>query len=191
MYPKLAILDRDNTLVRVPPDTRYVYGSDPIVLLPGVGAALCQLARRGIVCVVATNQQGISMAQFPLMTVDSVEMFNERLRKELSDLGGQIDRFYVCPHLDADGCDCRKPRPGMFIAALHDYGLTPDQAVAIGNTQRDIDAARSAGVPAVAVPCPTDTPLDPDIPAYQTLLHAVRAICGGSGNWGRLERKVS
>jgi D-glycero-D-manno-heptose 1,7-bisphosphate phosphatase len=185
MAPRLVIFDRDNTLVRVSPDTRYLYGTDPIVLLPGVGAALRHLARRGIVSVVATNQQGISLPAFPLMTQASVDTFNERLGNEIVRVGGRIERFYVCPHLATEDCACRKPRPGLFITALHDYGVSPDEAVGIGNSQRDIDAANAVGVRAVAVPCPADAPLDPRIPAYRTLLHAVRFICGGSGKCGK------
>lgn len=187
MGPKLAIFDRDNTLVQVPRGTRYLYGLDAIVFLPGVAAALRHLARRGIPCVVATNQQGISMKEYPLMTRDSVETFNQRLSKEAAKLGGRIDRFYVCPHLASEGCDCRKPRPGLFIEALRDFRVRPNQAVGIGNSQRDIEAARAGGICAIAVPCPTNTPLDAEVPAYKTLLHAVRSICGGSGKCGRLK----
>jgi D-glycero-D-manno-heptose 1,7-bisphosphate phosphatase len=191
MSLKLAIFDRDNTLVRVPPGTRYVYGLDPIVFLPGVAAALRHLTKRGITCVVATNQQGVSMNEFPLMTSDSVEMFNQRLREEVAKLGGRIDRFYVCPHLDTEGCDCRKPRPGLFIEALQDFKVEPNQAVGIGNSQRDNEAARAAGICAIAVPCPTTIPFDANVPTYHTLLHAVRSICGGSGQCGRLEARDS
>jgi D-glycero-D-manno-heptose 1,7-bisphosphate phosphatase len=186
MPPKLVILDRDGTLVRVPNGTRYLYGLDPIVLLPGAGAALRHLAARGIVCVVATNQQGVSLAEFPLMTRYSVDTFNQRLSEEVVRLGGRINRFYVCPHLATEGCECRKPRPGLFLAALDDYKVTPDNAVGIGNSQQDVDAARAAGIRAVAVPCTEGAYVDPGTPAYRTLLHAVRFICGGSGKCGRV-----
>jgi D-glycero-D-manno-heptose 1,7-bisphosphate phosphatase len=191
MCPKLAIFDRDNTLVQVPRGTRYLYGLDEIVFLPGVVAALRHLARRGIPCVVATNQQGISMKEFPLMTKDSVETFNQRLSNEVAKLGGRIDRFYVCPHLDTEGCECRKPRPGLFIDALRDFKLKPNQVIGIGNSQRDIEAAHAAGIRAIAVPCPSNTALDAEVSAYKTLLHAVRSSCGGSGKCGRLKASSS
>jgi len=187
MTPSLVILDRDNTLVRVPTGVRYLYGEDPIVLLPGVGPALRHLARRGIRCVVATNQQGVSMKKFPKMTIDSVAVFNHRLDLRVEQEGGRIDRFYVCPHLDDEDCNCRKPRPGLFIMALRDYNIAPTQAVGIGNSQSDVDAATAAGIQSISVPYPPGTQPPEDHPAYRTLLHAVRAICGGSGNCGRIQ----
>jgi D-glycero-D-manno-heptose 1,7-bisphosphate phosphatase len=186
MSPKLIILDRDNTLVRVPAGTRYLYGDDPIVLLPGVAAALRHLAKRGITSVVATNQQGVSMKEFPLMNMDSVDHFNRRLSQRIEKEGGKVARFFVCPHLDSENCDCRKPRPGLFIMALRAYDVPPEDAVAIGNSQLDIGAAFAAGVQPLTVPCPPDSYFSQEVPAYRTLLHAVRAVCGGSGKCGRL-----
>lgn len=179
MSPELVIFDRDNTLVRVPEGARYLYGTDPIELLPGVAPALRHLAKRGITCVVATNQQGISLPEFPLMTMESVGLFNLRLSQKANELGGEIDRFYICPHLETEGCDCRKPRPGLFLRALQDYKKTPDQVVGIGNSQLDVDAAVAAGVRAIAVPCPPDTRLAIGVPVYPTILHAVRSMLAG------------
>lgn len=121
------------------------------------------------------------------MTQNSVDIFNRRLSDEIVRVGGRIDRFYICPHLATESCDCRKPQPGLFIAALQDYKVSPDEAVGIGNSQRDIDAADAAGMHAVSVPYPADIHLDPRTPAYRTLLHAVRFVCGGSGKCGRCE----
>jgi len=186
MFPRLIIFDRDDTLVRVPAGVRYLYGDDSIELLPGVGAALRHLARRGITSVVATNQQGVSMREFPLMTMESVALFNRRLSRRIKEEGGRISRFFVCPHLESEQCDCRKPRPGLFIKALRAYNVLPTQAIGIGNSERDIDATRAAGVQPVLVPYPAGTSIPQGVPAYRTMLHAVRGVCGGFGKCGSL-----
>ncbi len=186
MFPKLIILDRDDTLVRVPVGVRYLYGDAPISLLPGVGAALRHLRIRGITAVVATNQQGISMKEFPTMTIDSVATFNHRLSRSIEEEGGKIEEFFVCPHLESEQCDCRKPHPGLFIKALRAFKVQSRRAIGIGNKQIDIDAARAANVQPIIVPNPPDTHFSQEVPAYRTLLHAVRALCGGSGECGRV-----
>jgi len=64
-------------------------------------------------------------------------------------LGGPFDDWRLCPHGDADGCECRKPRPGMFLdlAAAHDVDL--EVSLHVGDSQKDRDAARGVGVPFV------------------------------------------
>lgn len=184
MTIRMAILDRDNTLVRVPSDKRYLYGTDPVDLLPEVGRALSYLNRRGIIVVVATNQQGISLEQFPQMTFPAVDLYNQRLNACLIESGAHIERFYVCPHQDADGCLCRKPKPGLVLQALSDYAVSSTDAVVIGNSQLDMDTATAEGVRAVAVPYPPGTSIRSGIFCCSTLLDAVRKVIGVSCRGG-------
>lgn len=43
-------------------------------------------------------------------------------------------------------CECRKPKPGMVLAALRDYGAAPEDCFLVGDSPRDIEAAQAAGV---------------------------------------------
>jgi D-glycero-D-manno-heptose 1,7-bisphosphate phosphatase len=176
MTIKLAVLDRDNTINYMPPEKRYLYGNDPIQLLRTTGKAIQILNQRSIKAVVASNQQGIALAEYPQMTCASVDLYNQRLNTCLMEVGAHIDRFYICPHRDADNCTCRKPKPGLILRALEEYEILPSEAVMIGNNQSDMDAGLAAGVRTIAVPYPPNTAIRPDVPSFPTLLQAVKAI---------------
>src|SRR5262245_66510962 len=89
-----------------------------------------------LICV--TNQPEIARGG---VDPAQVEAINERLAAEL-----ELDEVVVCPHDDADGCDCRKPRPGMILDAAARLGLALDRSVMVGDRWRDIAAGRAAGV---------------------------------------------
>ena len=71
----------------------------------------------------------------------------------LAQAGARVDEVFVCPHAE-DACDCRKPRPGMLLAALRSFGLTPRDAVMVGDADSDIEAGRRAGVRTVQIVVP-------------------------------------
>ena len=175
MTLKLAILDRDNTINFMPPEKRYLYGNDPIRLLATTAEAIELLNQRGIKVVVASNQRGIALDEYPQMTSASVGLYNERLNACLLEGGAHIDKFYICPHRASDNCTCRKPKPGLMLQALEEYEIAPSDAVIIGNSQTDIDAGLAAGIRAIAVPYPPDTTIRPEVPSFPTLVQAVQA----------------
>lgn len=149
MKPQLMILDRDGTIIEVPRGQRYLHSDDAIQFVPGAPEFIAALNRVGIPVVVATNQQGVALEEYPAMTLESVDRFHERLQVELLRRGAQIDRFYICTHLASAGCDCRKPRPGMYVQAMRDFSVAPKWTVAIGDQSRDAVAAIAAGIPSV------------------------------------------
>jgi D-glycero-D-manno-heptose 1,7-bisphosphate phosphatase len=112
-------------------------------LLPGVTEACRAFSEAGLVLVVVTNQPDISRGSLRQGELDAM---NERLRKVLP-----IDDICVCPHDNAEGCPCRKPRPGMIMDAARRLGLDLNRSVAVGDRWRDIDAARRAGVHSVHI----------------------------------------
>ncbi|HEV2129452.1 MAG TPA: HAD-IA family hydrolase [Longimicrobiaceae bacterium] len=52
----------------------------------------------------------------------------------------------LCPHTPEDGCDCRKPAPGMLLDIMRHFGIAGDETLSIGDTENDCEAARRAGV---------------------------------------------
>ena len=175
MTIKLAIFDRDNTINFMPPERRYLYGNGLICLLATTAEAIQTLNQRGIIVVVASNQRGIALDEYPQMTSDSVNLYNQRLNACLMERGAHIDKFYICPHRASDNCTCRKPKPGLILQALEEYEIAPSDAVIIGNSQTDIDAGLAAGIRAIAVPYPPDTTVRPEVTSFPTLLQAVKA----------------
>lgn len=171
--PDAVLLDRDGTIVRDVP-----YNGDPAAVrpVPGARRALRRLRRAGIPIAVVSNQSGIGRG---LLTDAQVAAVNSRIERLL----GPFDGWFVCPHTAQDGCSCRKPAPGLVLAAARSLGVRPERCLVIGDIGADVAAAAGAGAQAILVPTPATRPeevaaadrLAPDLPA------AVRQILAGMG----------
>ncbi|MGL5930964.1 MAG: D-glycero-alpha-D-manno-heptose-1,7-bisphosphate 7-phosphatase, partial [Dermatophilaceae bacterium] len=141
---RAVLFDRDGTLVDDVP-----YNGDPerVRAVPGAGAAVADARRHGLRVGVVSNQSGVARG---ILTPDQVDAVNRRVDAEL----GPFDTWQVCPHGPADGCPCRKPAPGMVLAAAHRLGVRPEECVVVGDIGADVLAARAAGARAVLVPTP-------------------------------------
>ena len=144
MTPELVLFDRDGTLVR-----DFPYNGDPAWIRPIDGAreALDRLRAHGVRVGVVMNQSAVARG---LVTGEQVEACNARL----TELLGPFDTVQVCPHGPDDGCACRKPAPGMVLAACAELGVDPGRCVVIGDVAADTDAAAAAGATGVLVPTP-------------------------------------
>jgi D-glycero-D-manno-heptose 1,7-bisphosphate phosphatase len=69
----------------------------------------------------------------------------------LAQAGASLEGIYVCPHAPLDGCDCRKPRPGLALRAAADWQFDPRAAVVIGDKAGDIDLGRAIGARTILV----------------------------------------
>jgi HAD superfamily hydrolase (TIGR01662 family) len=139
----LAVLvDRDGTLVRDVP-----YNGDPALVdpLPGVRAALDRLRSRGIRVGIVSNQSGIGRGWL-------TEAQTHAVMARVSDLLGPFDDVRWCPHAPEDGCECRKPAPGLLLAAADALQVDPQRCAMFGDIGADVEAARAAGMRAVLVP---------------------------------------
>ena len=142
---RLALLDRDGTII-----VHKVYLSDPdgIEFAPGAIEGLRLLREAGFALVLITNQSGIARGYFDVATLERI---HDRLRSMLAAEDLQLEAIYFCPHGPDDGCDCRKPAPGMIRKAMRDLAVGQNQVVVIGDSSADIGAAEAAGVPSVRV----------------------------------------
>jgi D-glycero-D-manno-heptose 1,7-bisphosphate phosphatase len=146
-----VFLDRDGVLnevfirdgVPTPP-----HSISQFRLLPGVAQACAELRAAGLVLVVVTNQPDIARGT---QTRAAVDRIHELLRTLVA-----LDEICVCPHDDADGCACRKPRPGMLLEAAARLNLDLRASVCVGDRWRDIEAAQRAGVRSVHIECHYD-----------------------------------
>jgi histidinol-phosphate phosphatase family protein len=139
-----VIVDRDGTIVVDVP-----YNGDPARVEPAATAqaALTRLRTLGLPVVMATNQSGIGRGLLSREEVDSV---NRRVVELLGPFAG----IEVCPHVDEDGCPCRKPAPGLILDAATALHTDPRHCVVIGDCGADVAAARRAGARAILVPNP-------------------------------------
>jgi D-glycero-D-manno-heptose 1,7-bisphosphate phosphatase len=149
--PRAVLFDRDGTIVVDVP-----YNGDPALVQPMAGAreVLDALRSRGIRVGVVTNQSGIARGY---VTREQVDAVNARVEELL----GPFDVWEVCPHGNDDGCDCRKPGPGMVLSACARLDLRPAEVAVIGDIGADMGAAAAAGARAVLVP--TDITLEEEI----------------------------
>jgi len=141
-----VVLDRDGVINRDRAD--YVKTPAELVFLPGSLDAIAALGRAGFGIVVATNQSGVGRGLFGIADLDAI---HDRLQAEVSAAGGHLAGIFACPHAPEAGCACRKPRPGLLERIAHWAGIEPAQMIVVGDSARDLEAARGAGARAVLV----------------------------------------
>jgi histidinol-phosphate phosphatase family protein len=177
--PVLAVLfDRDGTLVE---DVPYNGDPDAVLPLPGAREAVSALRARGTALGVVSNQSGVARGLLTRSQVLAV-------RRRVDELFGPFDVWAVCPHGPDDGCPCRKPAPGLVLAAAARLGVEPARVVVVGDIGADVEAAAAAGARAVLVPtCATRAEevrrapaLAPDLPS------AVRLVLSAPHGFRRL-----
>ncbi len=140
---RAAFLDRDGTLME---DSGFIGDPQRIRVLPGVPEALQLLEGAGYLRVVVTNQSGVARGFFGEPDVVRV---NDALAASLAQDGATLDAFYYCVHLD--GCDCRKPLPGLVRTAVAELGVDLDGSVLFGDRDSDVALAHNVGIPAILI----------------------------------------
>jgi histidinol-phosphate phosphatase family protein len=141
------------------PGGRGALKPDDVVLIPGAGAAVAETHRKKFLTVAITNRAQVARGD---ITFDELDHILGRLEALLAEHGGVLDRIYVCPHHPDRGfagevtalkivCECRKPGALLFRRAMEELPIDRGRSVAIGNSLRDIGAARAAGVWAYGV----------------------------------------
>jgi len=143
-----VLLDRDGVLNAKAPKACYVTRPEDFVWLPGSLEAVRLLKAAGWLVLVVSNQAGVARG---VMTRADLDAVHERMCADLASVGAGVDQIYVCPHGWDEGCDCRKPRPGMLFAAQRDHDLDLSRTPFIGDDERDAQAARAAGCPSILV----------------------------------------
>ncbi len=128
-------------------DSGFIGDPARIALLPGVAEALIALAEAGFERIVVTNQSGVARGYFGEPDVVAV---NRELAAQLADVGASLDAFYFCAHFE-NGCDCRKPAPGMIVRAVAERGIDLARSVVFGDRGSDIALAAAVGIPGILV----------------------------------------
>jgi histidinol-phosphate phosphatase family protein len=139
--PQAVFLDRDGTVME---DAHYIKSPKQVRLIPGAAAAVKRLNDAKVKVIVVTNQSGIARGKF---TVEDYEAVRARFESLLKAEGAHIDASYYCPHHPSitGPCNCRKPGLKMFVDAMHDFLLEPNNVAYIGDRWRDVTAATKLG----------------------------------------------
>ena len=137
--PQLVVLDRDGVINR--DSSAFVKSADEWIPLPGSIDAIARLSRAGFIVAVASNQSGLARGLFDRR---ALTVMHRKLRRLVTVAGGRVDRIVVCPHGPDDGCRCRKPQPGLILRLMRFFDVAPSSTVFIGDSLRDLQAARNA-----------------------------------------------
>jgi len=147
-----VFLDRDGTINE---EVDFVRTPDQLVLIPGAGAAIRRLNRAGLLTCVISNQSGVGRG---LYTEETLTLIHARLVEDLKKEEAMLDRIYYCPHHPTEGvppynisCACRKPNPGMLLAAEREFQVDLQRSTVVGDRSVDILAGRAVGARTVLV----------------------------------------
>jgi D-glycero-D-manno-heptose 1,7-bisphosphate phosphatase len=135
-----VFLDRDGVINRDSPD--YVTSWDQFVCLPGSLAAIGRLTRAGMTVMLITNQSAVGRG---MMDIATLEGMHRNLQQAVARRGGRIAAVFYCPHHPDEGCDCRKPKPGLILRAQRHFQLDLAASTMIGDSARDIECGIRAG----------------------------------------------
>ena len=136
-----AFLDRDGVLNV---NHGYVGSPDRWEWIEGAREAVATLNRAGYLVFVVTNQSGIARGMYDERAFASLMAW---AADSLALTGGHFDAVYLCPHGPDDGCDCRKPLPGMLLRAMDEWPIRREGSFLVGDSDTDLQAAEAAGVP--------------------------------------------
>jgi len=136
----VVFLDRDGVINRDSP--AYIKTWDEFEFLPGSLEAMALLTRNGFTLIVITNQSIIGRGMADMRTLSHT---HRQMSETVAANGGRIRDIFFCPHHPEDGCDCRKPAPGLIFKARDTYNIDLANAVMVGDSAKDIECARNAG----------------------------------------------
>jgi D-glycero-D-manno-heptose 1,7-bisphosphate phosphatase len=137
---KLVILDRDGVINQ--DSDQFIKNTTEWKPIPGSLEAIAKLNHAGYRVVVASNQSGIGRGLFDMGALNAI---NDKMYRVLAQVGGRIDALFYCPHAADANCDCRKPKPGMFIDIAQRFNVDLAGVSSVGDSLRDLQAAATAG----------------------------------------------
>ncbi|ALP52093.1 hypothetical protein Tel_02460 [Candidatus Tenderia electrophaga] len=143
---KLIILDRDGVINEDSDD--YIKSVDEWRPIPGSIEAIAKLSMNDYRVLVATNQSGIARGLFDL---DTLAQMHDKMHQLVGAAGGSVEAVFFCPHGPDDGCDCRKPKPGMLRDIGDRLRVELNGVAAVGDSLRDLQAAEAVGARPVLV----------------------------------------
>jgi histidinol-phosphate phosphatase family protein len=177
-HTKAVFVDRDGTLIE---DVGYARDPDDVCLVDGAVEALETFRRRGFRLIVVSNQSGIGRGVISPVEANAV---HDRFVAELATRGVRLDDVRYCPHGPDAGCDCRKPEPGLLLAAAREHGIDLSSSFMIGDAARDVEAGRRAGCTTILIDGARSRSAEPVPPADHVARswdEAVALVVGDGG----------
>lgn len=169
---KLLILDRDGVINH--DSDAYIKSVEEWVPIPGSIEAIAALSKAGWTVAIATNQSGIARGYYDLATLDAM---HARLRSLVAQQGGEVGLIVYCPHGPDEGCDCRKPRPGMLHTIARHYAVDLQGLWFVGDSKGDLQAAAAVDCqPVLVMTGKGRRTLDGELPAGTLIFDDLAAV---------------
>lgn len=167
-----VFLDRDGVIVIPEFRNRRSYAPtrfEDFRLYPDARASLDRLKQAGFVLVVVTNQPDVGKG---LIAPEVIDLMHRSMEQQLP-----LDSIKTCIHTAGENCDCRKPKPGMILAAASELNIDLGKSFMVGDRKSDVDAGRAAGCATIFIDLEYDEPR-PDKPDFivRSIAEAVEAI---------------
>lgn len=134
------ILDRDGVINHDSDD--YIKSPEEWQPIDGSLEAIARLHQTGIKVIVATNQSGIARG---LYSEDTLHDIHAKMNRLIREAGGELSGVFYCPHGPDDGCDCRKPLPGLIQQIADTLDINPAGIPIVGDSVRDLVAGEALG----------------------------------------------
>jgi D-glycero-D-manno-heptose 1,7-bisphosphate phosphatase len=135
----MIILDRDGVINE--DSDEYIKSPQEWIPIPGSLEAIALLNQHGFKVTVASNQSGLARGLF---SVEALDQIHQKMQQSVNALGGNLEGIFYCPHGPHDGCQCRKPKPGLLTTIAATYGISLANVPFIGDSLRDIEAAKAS-----------------------------------------------
>jgi D-glycero-D-manno-heptose 1,7-bisphosphate phosphatase len=176
---RYVLLDRDGVINE--DSEQFIKSPDEWRPIPGSLEAISLLNANGFKVAVITNQSGIARGLFDLAMLERI---HQKMLRLVVEKGGVIESIYFCPHGPEEDCGCRKPKPGLLRAFAVDHQTDLRDAVVIGDSLRDIQAAKAAGARPILVKTGKGEKTlkqNPDlkIPVFDNLYDAAHSLVSG------------
>ncbi|MFI8482213.1 D-glycero-beta-D-manno-heptose 1,7-bisphosphate 7-phosphatase [Pseudomonas sp. NPDC078700] len=143
---KLLILDRDGVINH--DSDAYIKSVEEWIPIPSSITAIADLSKAGWTIAVATNQSGIGRGYYGMAELDAM---HQRMRQLVAEQGGEIGLIMYCPHGPDEGCNCRKPKPGMLHSIAEHYAVELKGVWFVGDSSGDLQAATNVDCQPVLV----------------------------------------
>ena len=139
--PKKAIfLDRDGVVNK---EVNYLFKIEDFEFIDGIFEACLYFQNLGYAIIIVTNQSGIARKYY---TENDYQIVTKWMLRQFEDNGIEILNVFHCPHGPESTCECRKPKPGMFLTSIIQHNIDMEKSWMIGDKEVDVIAANSAGI---------------------------------------------
>ncbi|CAN5603290.1 D-glycero-beta-D-manno-heptose 1,7-bisphosphate 7-phosphatase [soil metagenome] len=144
---KAVFLDREGTLI-VEPYDQVLDSVEKVYLINDTIEALRKIAELDYTVFLIINENGLAQQR---VSQEQFQSVNARLLELLAPSGIKIEKIYYCPHPPAEGCGCRKPRPGMIKKAMEEYPIEISESWVIGDKLQHAGLGKAVGAQTILI----------------------------------------